>query len=99
MQLRGGEVALVERAMGSGAGAAVQTLAERAYRAIRHDIVRCDLEPGRQVTEAQLVERYGVGRATVRAALSRLSQERLVQAMPREGYLIAPITLKQARDL
>jgi DNA-binding GntR family transcriptional regulator len=79
--------------------ATAQTLAEQAYQAIRRDIVRCDLEPGRQVTEAQMVERYGVGRATVRAALNRLCQERLVQALPREGYRVAPITLKQARDL
>lgn len=74
-------------------------LAEAAYRAIRQDIVMCVLEPGGLVTRSQLVARYALGHAPVREALNRLAQEQLVQVLPREGYLIAPITLKQVHDL
>ena len=73
--------------------------AEIAHGRIRLDIIACVLEPGRHLTEIQLAERYGVGRAAVRAALSRLCQERLVQVVPRQGYVVAPITLKLIRDL
>lgn len=76
----------------------VSSLTEAAYLALKRDIVRCELEPGRRVTEAELVERYQTGRAAVRTALSRLYQERLVQVLPRQGYMVAPITLKHVRD-
>jgi DNA-binding GntR family transcriptional regulator len=51
------------------------------------------------VTEVALAAHYGVGRAAVRTALNRLYQERLVQPVPRQGYLIAPITLKSTHEL
>jgi DNA-binding GntR family transcriptional regulator len=75
------------------------SLAEEAYRAIRRDIVRCTLAPGMAVTRAQLGGAYGAGQAAVREALSRLYQEHLVQVLPREGYIIAPITLKHVHDV
>lgn len=74
------------------------SLTEAAYQALKRDIVLCDLEPGRRVTEAEMVDRYRTGRAAIRTALSRLYQERLVQVLPRQGYVIAPITLKHVRD-
>jgi DNA-binding GntR family transcriptional regulator len=75
------------------------SLADVAYTAIRRAILNCDLTPGEQVTEVRLAEQFGFGRAAVRVALTRLSHERLVQAMPRHGYTVAPITFKQVRDL
>jgi DNA-binding GntR family transcriptional regulator len=75
------------------------SLAEEAYRVIRRDIIWCILAPGTAVTRGQLAARYNAGQAAVREALSRLSQEQLVQVMPREGYSIAPITLKQVQDV
>ncbi len=70
-----------------------------AYAAIKRDIIRCELKPGSQVSESGLVERYDIGRAAIRTALNRLFQERLVQPVPRQGYVIAPITFKNVRDL
>jgi DNA-binding GntR family transcriptional regulator len=75
------------------------SLADQAYEAIRQAILRCDLAPGQHVTEAQLAGNFGVGRAAVRAALTRLSHERLVQAIPRRGYAVAPVTFQHVRDL
>lgn len=74
-------------------------LADTAYDAIKRDIVRCTLEPGRQVTEEELAERYQVGRAAVRATLKRLYQEQLIEIMTRQRYQIAPITLKHVNEL
>ncbi len=74
-------------------------LADTAYEFIKRDIVRCALDPGRQVTEAELAERYAVGRAAVRAALKRLYQEQLIEIMTRQRYMIAPITLKHVNEL
>src|SRR4051794_14938933 len=76
-----------------------QSLAQTAYDTIKRAIIRCDLEPGQQVTEEQLAERFGLSRATVRPALKRLYQEQLVRTITRQRYVIPPITLKDAQDL
>ena len=76
-----------------------RSLAEAAYEALRAAILRCDLIPGQQVTESHLAERYGFGRAAVRAALTRLCHERLLKVTPRHGYTVSPVTFKQVHDL
>ena len=73
--------------------------AEFAYAQIKRAIIRCELEPGSPVTEEDLAERFNIGRATVRPALKRLFQERLIHAMSLRRHVIAPITLKDAQDL
>jgi DNA-binding GntR family transcriptional regulator len=75
------------------------SLADTAYERIRGDIVQCTLEPGSEVTESELAQRYGLGKAPIRAALQRLAQEDLVQPLPRRGHLIAPITLKDVHEM
>jgi len=74
-------------------------LADTAYKQIKRAIIRCELEPGLQVTEEYLAGRVGVSRAAVRPALKRLYQEQLIRLATPKRYVIAPITLKQARDL
>ncbi len=84
---------------GTGEGVVTRPLAETAYELIKRSIIQCDLEPGQQVTEEQLANHFGLGRATVRPALKRLYQEHLVQTISRQRYVIPPITLKDAHDL
>lgn len=92
--------ATVDDALLDDAGTARQrSLAETAYDLIKRAIIRCDLDPGQPVTEEQLAERFGLGRAAVRPALKRLYQEQLVQTITRQRYVIPPITLKDAHDL
>jgi DNA-binding GntR family transcriptional regulator len=90
------EVRLVE------SGAKVRQSAsqgEAAYAAVRQAILGFDLAPGEQVTEAQLADRFGFGRAAVRTALIKLCHEQLVQVIPRHGYAISPITFAYVREL
>lgn len=84
---------------GNGSGVRARPLNDQAYDLIKRAIIRCELEPGQQVTEEQLAERFGLGRATVRPALKRLYQEQLVQTITRQRYVVAPITLNDAYDL
>jgi len=79
--------------------AAPPLLNEVAFDRIKRDILTCSLGPGEQVTEAQLAERYQLGRAPIRAALLGLGQVGLVRAIPRRGYLIAPITTQDVQDV
>ncbi len=70
-----------------------------AYESIRQSIIEWDLRPGEHVTEHGLVAATGFGRASVRAALTRLRHEGLVIALPRRGYEVAPITFKYVTDV
>lgn len=74
-------------------------LSDLAYSRIKRDVVDCVLRPGSAVTEMQLTRRYNLGKAPVRAALVRLRQEELVRPVPRRGYVISPIVVKDIRDL
>jgi DNA-binding GntR family transcriptional regulator len=76
-----------------------ERLIDVAYRELKNDIVTCALYPGSEVTEAQLALRCGVGKAAVRAALMQLAQEKLVTPLPRRGYQITPVTLRDVHDL
>ena len=68
-------------------------------RTLRQDILACRLPPGAELREAELAERFEVSKSPVRDALSRLVQEGLVIVMPRQGYRVAPISVKDVRDM
>jgi DNA-binding GntR family transcriptional regulator len=74
-------------------------LSDAAYERIHEAIITSELCPGAQVSESQLTADFGFGRAAVRAALTRLCHEQLVQAVPRRGYIVAPVTFKHIGDL
>ena len=75
------------------------SLAEQAYHTIRRDILTCVLEPGSQIAQSQLAERYAFGVTPIRDALKRLEHEGFVRSIPRFGYIISPITVKDVEDL
>ncbi|KRE01430.1 hypothetical protein ASE63_26180 [Bosea sp. Root381] len=62
-----------------------------ASRRLRTAIVSCELTPGDFVHEAALAERFGLGRASVRVALTELAAGRFVSRHARQGWRIAPI--------
>ena len=70
-----------------------------AHLRLRRAIVRLELPPSAPVSEASLAERFGLSRAAVRAALARLRAEGLVLAEPRRGHVIAPLTLRDVREV
>lgn len=80
-------------------GAPAERLTDKAYHAIKQDVLVCELAPGADVTERELGERYGLGKAPLREALIRLTQEGLLQAIPRSGYRITPVTIQDVQDI
>ncbi|MBI2295506.1 MAG: GntR family transcriptional regulator [Betaproteobacteria bacterium] len=74
-------------------------LSDRAYERIRHDIITCAIAPGTEISEAQLCTQYKLGKAPVRMALNRLAHDGLVRAIPRRGYRVTPVTLKDIHDV
>lgn len=70
-----------------------------AFKRLRQAVVGVELIPGSIVGEHELAERYHLGRASVRVALTRLASTGLVEARARHGWLIAPVTGLLIRDV
>lgn len=75
------------------------SLSERAYELVKNDIITCTLEPGQQIAQQQLVQRYQLGTTPIREALQRLAQEGLVQPIPRFGYTVSYVTLSDVHEI
>ncbi len=73
----------------------IESKSDQAYRVLEEMIVTMELTPGSLLSESRLVEQLGLGRTPVREALQRLSNEHLVEIMPRRGIRITDINIKQ----
>jgi DNA-binding GntR family transcriptional regulator len=81
------------------AAGVIRSLASEAFAVLKGRIIRCEIEPGERLTEAQLVDQLGLGKTPIREALVRLIHEGLVRNIPRHGYEVVPITLADVEDL
>lgn len=76
-----------------------KTLGLEVYTRLRSDLIAGRLDPGKRLPMRQLSTRYGVGIAPLREALSRLTSERLVSFEENRGYVVAPMSLDDLKDL
>ncbi|HEX7433772.1 MAG TPA: GntR family transcriptional regulator [Anaerolineaceae bacterium] len=75
------------------------SFASQAYAILKKDLLSCVLMPGSRVAQPELVKRYDLGVTPIREALKRLEHEGFVRSLPRYGYLITPITIKDVENL
>lgn len=73
-----------------------QTL--RAQVQLRDLILAGEIAPGTRVTEQALVDKLGVSRTPIRAALMRLADEGLVAALPAGGFAVQTFTESAIHD-
>jgi DNA-binding GntR family transcriptional regulator len=85
--------------MSMNAEAGPTSLSDQATEALRRDILACRLAPGGAISESLATERMSLGRASVRAALARLAEEGLVQALPRRGWVVTPVTIRDIHEV
>lgn len=67
--------------------------------ALHERIMSGDVESGERLIERELVERYEVGRGTVRAALQRLEHEGLVTIETHRGAFVRQLDKQELREL
>ncbi|MET3905072.1 GntR family transcriptional regulator [Paenarthrobacter sp. 4246] len=72
---------------------------DRAYNALREDIIEWRLRPGTVLAEVEQSERLGVSRTPVREALSRLTAEGLTTAAGGRGVVVTDISLDSIDEL
>ena len=72
---------------------------DRAYAALRDDIVEWRLLPGTLLAEVEQSERLGVSRTPLREALGRLTAEGLTTAAGGRGVVVTGISLEDIDEL
>jgi DNA-binding GntR family transcriptional regulator len=76
-----------------------KSLSSMAYEQLRHDVLTCKLAPGERLNINELCQALGFNLSAVREAISKLTSEGLVQADPKRGFNVAPISVAELRDL
>jgi DNA-binding GntR family transcriptional regulator len=75
------------------------TLADIATHRLAHSIVTGELAQGQKLNEAELAERFGMGRGPLREALRHLEGMRLVTRVPNAGARVVVLDRKTLSDL
>jgi GntR family transcriptional regulator, vanillate catabolism transcriptional regulator len=72
--------------------------AVKAQLRLREMILAGELPSGARIAELAIVEKLGVSRTPIRAALIRLEQEGLLQALPNGGFAVRTFTEREVAD-
>jgi GntR family transcriptional regulator of vanillate catabolism len=72
--------------------------AVKAQLRLREMILAGELAAGTRIAELAIVERLGVSRTPIRAALMRLHQEGLLDALPNGGYAVRTFSERDVSD-
>lgn len=76
-----------------------RTLADIASHRLAQSIVTGELAQGQKLNEAELAERFGMGRGPLREALRQLEGMRLVTRVPNAGARVVVLDRKTLSDL
>ncbi|MEY2685637.1 MAG: hypothetical protein RJA09_2782 [Pseudomonadota bacterium] len=82
----------------SSAAAQAESAQVRAQLQLREWILSGALPGGERIAELAIVERLGVSRTPIRAALMRLEQEGLLEALPGGGYAVRSFSERDITD-
>jgi DNA-binding GntR family transcriptional regulator len=75
------------------------TRTERVHAELRHEIIRGQHEPGARLRVVELSDRFSVSQSVIREALTRLAEQKLVVALPQQGFRVITFTPESLRDL
>jgi len=75
------------------------TLSDQAYETIKRGILQGEFEEGAFLSAPEVMKHYGISRTPFREACNRLHHERILEVVPRRGYLIPEISFRAVRDL
>jgi len=76
-----------------------ELIRDQIYQNIKRDILSGVYQPGEQLSANQLAERYQISATPVREALNALEQEGFVNVIPRIGFFVSHVTVRDIRDM
>jgi DNA-binding GntR family transcriptional regulator len=75
------------------------TLVEKAYNAIKAQIVAGDLTAGMVLSENTFAQKLGISRTPVGEAFRKLSEEGLLEQIPRYGTVVREVSIDELSEL
>ena len=75
------------------------TLVDEVHEAIYSALIDGKMEPGSKLKLSEIATQFGVSASVVREALSRLSEQGLVQSHPQRGFVVTPLSIDDLLDL
>lgn len=75
------------------------TRTQMVFEGLRSDILAGRLQPGQRLPFSDLGRRYGASVGVLREGLSRLAEQGLVEAEPRHGFRVSPVSSDDLHDL
>ena len=76
-----------------------QTNYDIAYSTLKRDILAGSYRPGVSISIGDVEKRQGMSRTPIRVALQRLSEEKLLEVMPRQGFRVPLISRRELWDV
>ena len=76
-----------------------KSLEEQVYLSLEEAIIAGEYKTGDSLTEMSLSKKLGVSRTPIRAALTRLSKEGLVEIAPNRGAVVVGVTDEDLSDV
>lgn len=76
-----------------------KSLGEQVYQEIKNDIITGVHRAGEKLSLERLAEKYQVSKTPVREALNALQHEGLVKIIPRVGYFVSQLSVKDIQDI
>ena len=77
----------------------LSNLKHKSYKELRNLILSGSLGPGQFLSERSLVERLGMSRTPIRAALERLEVEGFVKQSPNQGIIVEAFSITKAIEV
>lgn len=76
-----------------------KTLSDTLFHELQTDIVRGNIVAGSKISEPELARKFGVSRAPLREAISRLEGQHLVVRKPHVGARVVSLSLEELVDI
>lgn len=70
-------------------------LTDRIFDLLQDSIIKGDIPAGSKISEPELAKTYGISRGTLREALSRLEERRLVVRSPNHGVRVVSLSYEE----
>ena len=76
-----------------------ESLAGKAYRAIKEKIINMELHQGVALSEEKIASELKMTRTPVREAIQRLKHESLLKVVPRKGTFVSSLSVREIQQI
>ncbi len=76
-----------------------KTIRQKVYEYLQQAILNGEFKPGDRLVESEIGKTIGTSRTPVREALHTLEREKLIESIPRVGYVVKDISREELEDI